>query len=626
MLLFAPWTVAHAAGADSMPAIVRVEAARAQTPAGWAPPDLRDDLPPASGWGPVALPDIWSARWPAFDGVVWYRLTWRRPSDGRPVAMMLDYLNMAGAIYLNGTLMRRDADLAEPLSREWNTPRYLLLPAALLHDGENTLLFRVSGMAEYQGGLGPVTLGSPMEIQARYERAERMRLASHWFSLAISVTLSCFFLAMWLMRRRETLYGWFGAMLLAWSAVQINQTATSTWPLSSTDGWEIANTIALLAYSALYTIFILRLCGRRWPRYERALWGAVVLASGVLLATPHARVENVRDALVVGQALHYFATSLTFLVYAYRNGNTEHRILAACVAIFVLAGGHDLLTLLGIFRDNVYYGGLTIQILTICMALVLGRRHLINLRRIEAFNDDLTRTVETTRRELTETLQRQHQLEVAHARLGERLSFAHNLHDGLGPTLVGSIIALERTPHAIPPHRFLSILKELRDDLRLIIDSTTSEQHGNMTLADQIASLRHRFTRLFETQDAACTWRLSGLEQCMLPSSRILDLIRILQEALTNVFKHSGASRVDVEIRADDGLVLVVRDNGIGFVESGDASHAGIGMTSMRARASRLGATLEVRSAPGETVVTLTIPRTRYVSAHTASENPAAPD
>jgi signal transduction histidine kinase len=581
--------------------------------------DLADDRPPANGWVPVSLPDFWSTRWPTFDGVVWYRVTWRQPRTDAPVALMLDYLNMAGAIYLNGTLMRHDARLVEPLSREWNTPRYLLLPAALRHDGENTLLFRVSGMAHYQGGLGPIALGPPEAMRARYEAAVGMRLTSQWFSLAVSVTLGGFFLAMWLMRRAEALYGWFAAMLSAWCAVQANQTATGTWPLSSTDGWEVANTIALLAYSALYTIFIVRLCGRRWPRYERVLWGAVALASGVLCVTPHARIENVRDVLFIAQALHYFATSLAFLVFAYRGNNTEHRILAACVALFVAAGCHDLLSFLGVFHDNLYFGGLTVQILMICMALALGRRHVMNLERIERFNEDLARTVEATQRELTQTLHREHQLEVAHARLNERMSFAHNLHDGLGSALVGSIIALERTPQAIPPQRFLSILKELRDDLRLIIDSTTSEQQDETQLADLVASQRHRFTRLFETQGVQCTWRLSGLDACALPSSRNLDVMRILQEALTNAFKHSHASRIEVDIRAEDGSLMVsVGDNGVGFVDRADASGLGTGMSSMRARANRLDATLEIRSAPGATVVTLAVPTPFTKAAHPA--------
>ncbi|CAL8476878.1 protein of unknown function (plasmid) [Caballeronia sp. S22] len=73
-----------------------------------------------------------------------------------------------------------------------------------------------------------------------------------------------------------------------------------------------------------------------------------------------------------------------------------------------------------------------------------------------------------------------------------------------------------------PAQRFLPILKELRDDLRLIIDSTTSEQYGEAMLGDLIASQRHRFTGLFETQGTQCMWQLSGLEQYALPARRML--------------------------------------------------------------------------------------------------------
>jgi hypothetical protein len=120
----------------------------------------QDDGPPVTGWVPVSLPDIWSTRWPGFDGVVWYRLSWQGADPRQPVALLLDYLNMAGAVYLNGSLLMRDTSLVEPLTRAWNTPRYQLLPAALLREGANTLLVRVSGLSAYQPGLGPVSIAA----------------------------------------------------------------------------------------------------------------------------------------------------------------------------------------------------------------------------------------------------------------------------------------------------------------------------------------------------------------------------------------------------------------------------------------------------------------------------------
>lgn len=76
--LAAPWTLAHAAGMESPPIVVKIESARAQTLSGSALPNVQNDRPPTSGWVQVSLPDVWSKRWPTFDGVVWYRLTWHQ--------------------------------------------------------------------------------------------------------------------------------------------------------------------------------------------------------------------------------------------------------------------------------------------------------------------------------------------------------------------------------------------------------------------------------------------------------------------------------------------------------------------------------------------------------------------
>lgn len=541
--------------------------------------------------------------------MVWYRLRWQQARVDTPVAVLLDYLNMAGAIYLNGTLLNRDTNLAEPLSRAWNTPRYLLLPAALLHEGTNTLLVRVSGMAMYQAGLGPTTLGAPAQMQARFDAARWVRFDMQLASLAVNATLGCFFLAMWMLRRKEPVSSWFAFTTLAWWAVGYNQIATSTWPFASTDGWEIANAIAFSVYCTAHTVFTLRFCERRWPRVERGLWLFAALSCAVLIGTPHAHIEDIRSVLFIAQATQFFAASLAFVVFAFRYGRTEHRILSYCVLVFVAAGVHDLLDLLAVLDDNTYYTAWMSQVLVIGMALVLGRQFVANLRRIEGFNQDLTHSVEAARSELTRTLKRQHELEIANARLGERLNLAHDLHDGLGGTLVSSIVTLERTPGDVPPQRFLSILKELRDDLRMIIDSAANQHYGETTLADQMAPLRHRLTRLLDTQDIECRWHPVGIEACMLPAAKSLEIMRILQEALTNVLKHSRASRVDIGMRYDEqGLKITVHDNGAGFSPHAGPADQGMGMRSMLARASRLGGSLDIQSAPGSTLITLRMP------------------
>jgi signal transduction histidine kinase len=76
-------------------------------------------------------------------------------------------------------------------------------------------------------------------------------------------------------------------------------------------------------------------------------------------------------------------------------------------------------------------------------------------------------------------------------------------------------------------------------------------------------------------------------------------LYRIAQEALQNVVKHAGATRVDLSLsRSDEGLMLEVRDNGRGFDASGSfPGH--LGLQSMHERAARVGGLLEIVGAAG---------------------------
>jgi signal transduction histidine kinase len=87
-----------------------------------------------------------------------------------------------------------------------------------------------------------------------------------------------------------------------------------------------------------------------------------------------------------------------------------------------------------------------------------------------------------------------------------------------------------------------------------------------------------------------------------------LHLLRILQEAVTNALKHSGARDIELGTRQRDGAIeLTVTDNGAGF----DARSAppGRGLATMRSRAERLGAQLTVTSDPGRgTALTVRLP------------------
>lgn len=76
--------------------------------------------------------------------------------------------------------------------------------------------------------------------------------------------------------------------------------------------------------------------------------------------------------------------------------------------------------------------------------------------------------------DLKRSMSEKHYLELENVRLQERIHLSHDLHDGLGASLVRSMIMVDQSEQAMSNQQFLSMLKLLRDDLRQIIDSGSS--------------------------------------------------------------------------------------------------------------------------------------------------------
>jgi len=167
----------------------------------------------------------------------------------------------------------------------------------------------------------------------------------------------------------------------------------------------------------------------------------------------------------------------------------------------------------------------------------------------------------------------------------------------------------------------------MRDDLRQMIDSGTSAAlNVPETPLQWIAPLRHRFAGLFEALDIRAEWRLPPSWSPAPSPIQCLTLTRVLEEALTNVIKHSRAQSVTVEMLQPDTreLCLRIRDDGLGFDVPTIQSHGmGVGMRSMLARLERVHGTLQIQSRAGHTVLTALL--SLGDAAHAArSEQPAA--
>lgn len=291
LLVWGPIWAQPLAPADTNACSARVLAVTAAR----APAALAPGAPPRpiQGWEPVALPDVWTRRWPGHGGTVWYRIDWERgctakAAGAQPVALSLSGMSMAGEIFINHDVLWRDASLVEPLSHSWNMPRFFLLPESALHAGVNTVWVRVVGLAGLSPGLGALQLGPAAQVAARHDsHLWRQRLV-YLISLGLSAAVGCLFMVVWCLRRAERAYGWYAAMSLCWVAYLTTLLVTSPWPLPDSLAMSRANGVAFVLYVSCFCLFTFRFGQQALARTEKGLWALASLAVATLVLAPDA--------------------------------------------------------------------------------------------------------------------------------------------------------------------------------------------------------------------------------------------------------------------------------------------------------------------------------------------------
>ncbi len=117
---------------------------------------------------------------------------------------------------------------------------------------------------------------------------------------------------------------------------------------------------------------------------------------------------------------------------------------------------------------------------------------------------------------------------------------------------------------------------------------------------DLLGSLQSTVEK-FRRQTGITAELVADLDGAPFPREQQLQMVFIVQEALSNVRKHAQASRVEVTLEDHQDFTLTIRDNGIGFDSATRLEHSGshIGLHIMRERAERISATLGIDSTPG---------------------------
>jgi signal transduction histidine kinase len=186
----------------------------------------------------------------------------------------------------------------------------------------------------------------------------------------------------------------------------------------------------------------------------------------------------------------------------------------------------------------------------------------------------------------------------------ETKRIAHSLHDEAGQLLAAVHISLDEVGRELPPpvrgrlQTVRGLLDEIERQLRRLsheLRPTVLDDLGLVAAIEFLAAGVSRRTNLRVAVD--------GFKGVRVPPIIETALYRVVQEALNNVTKHSGATDVNIGLKlAENAIRCSIRDNGVGFdpnlVSSGPDGR-GLGLIGIRERLQSLGGEFQIKSAPG---------------------------
>jgi signal transduction histidine kinase/ligand-binding sensor domain-containing protein len=202
----------------------------------------------------------------------------------------------------------------------------------------------------------------------------------------------------------------------------------------------------------------------------------------------------------------------------------------------------------------------------------------------------------------------------------ERKRIAGELHDGLGQELLvvrnRALLALKHDGLSPPAREQLTHITEVVDQslegVRRLAHNLTPLQLDHLGLT---TSLRSMVEAMGETSGINFTGAIDEIDG-LLPVEHQINLYRIVQEGLTNLVRHDGATAASVSLKTNgNSLRVTIQDNGKGFrVERDERGQltGGFGLSGMAERIRILGGDADLESHPGSgTVITISVPLTR---------------
>lgn len=498
--------------------------------------------------------------------------------EGR-LGLLINRIVGAGpwSVWAGGKLLQTDRN---DWRMQWNTPMLVMLPVSAREVFIGLPYLPSAGYA-----IGSMFIGPADDINLAWQTRILWMTDTPRAASIVALLLVIMTLPMALQRKREPAYALLCANALVWCLTNLQyfhdftgHPNLSRWfgvVMDVSINWNIVLTLlfafelqerrlrwlqnTLLAYASLSTLLSVALMAvGKYSLFANHYGNIAAFIVGLAVYTRHlAKTPNREGVILLLAMLAPLFTGLHSLLYVSSNSHPDH------VHTFPFA-------VLGTFFAFFY---------------AISRRSAQAIHISEMHQSELQRQLAEQRKELEKQHRQIADLELEHQLSAQREEMLQDLHDGLGSNLTSALFQARNGK--LTRDETLLLLQDLAEELRLLSRTSTATSLG---VNDILAELRQRIQKRLTQGGITLEWKvatnLPRLDQ--LPAGAGQHLRAMLSEAIANVLRHAGATRIEVFAECSaDSLNIEITDNGRGFEP--DEKSPGRGLPGARHRAELLG-------------------------------------
>lgn len=480
----------------------------------------------------------------------------------------------------------------------------VLLPPDLLQSGENTVEITVLTGARPPGALSRILVGRKDQVESIYLLRKLLNEALPSGILGIQIFLAFSGLIVFSLRPHDEIFGWLGMMTAGISAVSL-MTFSNIFPALETD---IRFAIGFVPFGAFGLLgFAQMLAGK--PSSTDLVKVTLTLSATLFLSVLFGvRNELLGIIIVIPSVLFCFLGALYYLIRTIRRDPKAEVILFSVGLVALVAGSvHDFMLRTGKISDGLWVAQPSRIIILIAIAIFIVRHQ----SRIAVSLDNSSTILAGKLKEKEDELHQYYvaQQEAENARLveEERARITADLHDGVAGHLA-TIAALSEHEQDQRSHIKQSAKNALLD-LRMIIDALGFSE-GNIIF--YLGLFRDRNVDPLENLGVDIEWSMKDLpDMGIIPREDALNIIRILQEAVSNALRHGHLEKLTITGKTIDKAWFQISVHSIAKALSDEEAvtdSSGLGLISMKNRAASLGGTVELQLLETGANVVLTVP------------------